>query len=88
MSSEMFHAKKILSDDVLTRLKSLTDTSWAALLGVASSQEPVDKEVFYLELITLQLNCIEECIKLLKEEEFKHAREDSDVGLYGEHGPH
>ena len=51
MSSEMFHAKKILSDDVLTRLKSLTDTSWAALLGVASSQEPMDKEVFYLELI-------------------------------------
>lgn len=88
MSSEMFHAKKILSDDVLTRLKSLTDTSWAALLGVASSQEPVDKEVFYLELITLQLNCIEECIKLLKEEEFKHAREDPDVGLYGEYGPH
>ncbi|MFC4822233.1 hypothetical protein [Dokdonella ginsengisoli] len=69
-----------LLEEVEAQLQGVLDVSHAAIMG-EDIGDPQQRVLFYMQLLTLQLDVINTCIAKLKTERETHAAEHSDQSL-------
>lgn len=69
-----------LLEEVEARLQGVLDVSHAAIIG-EDGTDPQQRVLFYMQLLTLQLDVISTCIAQLKTEREIHAEGNSNAPL-------